>query len=192
MRDFNKVVQIERFNLGVVKSEDLGKKIYEQGMGALKGVMYTGDGASKIKVLDLHCSQSYVRDFIDDKFDYAGLDPKLNFERDGQKIVPDIQSDINNIPLKEKTVDFIFAVGQRLAYGENHASVFEIERVIKPQGYLVVALTRYWWQKGFNQLLFCYRGWHYVKAIEINYKIADGEGARETSKYFAVYQYQKG
>ena len=154
--------------------------------------MYNGNEARKMKVLDLQCSQSYVREFLNGQFEYAGLDPQLNFERDGQKIVPDIQSDINNIPLKEKTIDFIFAIGQKLAYGENHRSIFEIERVIRPNGYLVVALTRFWWQRGFNQLLFCYRGWRYMKAIEINYKIVDGESAKETSKYFVVYQYQKG
>jgi len=191
MRDFNKDIAMDRFNLGKVTTEGLGKKIYEKGMEALKGLMYTGDGAKPLKVLDLHCSHSFVRDFMGKGLEYAGLDPQLNFERDGQKIVPDIQSDINNIPLQDNTVDFMFAIGQRLAYGEYHQSIFEIERVIKSHGYLIVALTRYWFQKGFNQLLFCYHGWQYVKAIEVNYKIVDGESAKETSKYFAVYQYGK-
>lgn len=191
MKDYNKIVQIERFNLGKVDAGQVGMEVYRQGMEALKGLMFVGEGGRKLRVLDLHCSQSFVRDFVDKSVEYAGLDEKVNFERDGEKIVPDIQADINNIPLKDDSTDFIFAIGQNVGYGKYHKSVFEIERIIRPGGYLVVALTKYWFQKGFNQLLFCYRNWDYVKAVELNYKLMNGDETKDTSKYLSVYQYRK-
>ena len=192
MRDFNKTVTIERFPLGAVDKDDLGRKIYEKAMFGLQGIMYTGENATDINILDIYCSQSYLNDCIQGKnIKYVGLDPQQSYERDGKKMTPNIAGDINSIPVKDNTFDMIFAVAQRFGYGSTHQGVFEVERIIKPQGYLVVALTKYWFQKGFNQLLFCYRNWDYVKAIEISYKLNDAEGTKETSKYFSVYRYQR-
>lgn len=185
------MIQIERFNLGRVDAGDVGKEIYRLGMQALRGLMYVGSGTRKPRVLDLHCSQSFVREFVGDNVDYAGLDPRPSFERDGKKVVPEIRADVNNMPLENDSVDFMFAVGQNVGYGPNHKSVFEIERVIRPNGRLIVAQTRYWFMKGYNQLLFCHRDWYYVKAIEVNYKIGNGSNVTDTSCYFSVYQYQK-
>ena len=127
---------MDRFNLGKVSVEGLGKKIYEQGIAALKGVMYLGNGTRKRSVLDLDCSQSHVRDFIGEGFNYAGLDPKLNFERDGQKF---LVIDTAGVRKKRKMADDIEFYGYTRALRSiNRADVVLISSLsIIPSSYAV-------------------------------------------------------
>ena len=71
-------------------------------------------------------------------------------------------------------------------------SVFEIERIIKNGGYLIVSVSKFWYNIGFNQMLFCYRDWKYMESVEIHYNFKEIKENKNnhvsTSKYFLFYK----
>jgi hypothetical protein len=107
-----------------------------------------------------------------------------------QRVLPILSSDINKIKLDDKTCDVIFAPASKVGYGKYHASMFEIERIIKPQGHFICDQSRYWYNRQFNQLLFCNRGWDMLYTIEVNYLFQRGGDPHPTSRHYIIYRKQ--
>jgi len=192
MKNFNEEIEIQTVEMGECDKEDIGNKLYEELFEAIKNMFYFSEDSADIKVCDLFCSQSYVKEHLpnNNKIKYMGIDDATK-EKDGTKLVPDIQCSLNKIPVNDNTFDFIFTPANRFGYGENHRSIFEVERIIKPQGYLIVAMSKFWWLKQFNQFLLCYRGWRLEKAVEIKYVLEKEDENIETAKYFLIYKFNK-
>ena len=193
MRNFNEEIEIQTTEIGECEQEDIGNKLYEELFNVINNMFYISEDSTDIKVCDIFCSQSYVAEHIPqhDKIKYLGIDDSTKV-KDGKNVVPDIQCSINKIPMQDNTFDFIFSPANRFCYGDNHGAIFEIERIMKPRGYLIIAMSRFWFLKGFNQLLFCYRNWRLEKAIEIKYVLeTEDAGNIDTSKYFLLYKYNK-
>lgn len=197
MKNFNELVPLCKIQLalGEINKNDLEYKIYENLFSNVIFSKYISKDIKQYILLDMACSKSYVKECIgnNSNISYVGLDNVVEFNKDGQLLKPDIISEMNDIPVKDKSCDFIFSKGERLGYGKNHKSLFEIERIIKSNGYLIVALSKFWYNVGFNQMLFCYRDWKYEEAVELSYsfidKINDVSKQVITSKYFLIYKY---
>jgi len=187
MKEFNKNVEIISYTLEEVKEKDLGLKIYKKMVEDLSEYLKIQDGVKR-EVLDMFSQESYVKENTSDWMNYKSLDIVPSYKRGNENIVVDINADPNNIPVKDNEFDIVFTVGNKFGYGIYHNSIFEVERIIKPGGYLICGLSKYWFYKEFNQLLLGYRNWLYLRAIEINYKIV--ETKVESAKFFAYYKFK--
>jgi len=200
MRDFNKNVPVDSVDIGQTDKDLVNRELYGALFEKIPDVFYVGQHSRKIKVLDLFCSQSAVKDFLykgdenKKKFiEYIGLDLKP-FEKNGKLVNPEICCSPNSMPdVQDESIDVIFTIGQKAAYGAFHQSIFEYERVIRPWGFLVVSISKFWYLKQFNQLLFCSRNWQYVRAIEVKYKLSGEElltanNEIDTSRFYLIYR----
>jgi SAM-dependent methyltransferase len=187
MKEFNKDVQIVSYTIDSVNEKELNCSIYEEVVKDLDQSLKVEEG-HKLRVLDMFARESYVRDVQPNWMDYVGLDYNGSYLRNDENVVVEIVGDPNNIPSKANAFDVVFTVGNKFGYGVNHNSLFEIERVIKPGGWLLVSLSKYWFYKEINQLLLGYRSWDYTKAVEINYQIV--ESKIDSAKYFCYYRYK--
>jgi len=199
MKNFNDLVPLNKIdiNIGSVDKEQIDIFVYNRLFeDIMNKYIYSGEDAKEYNILDVFCTQSHIKDCLSDKQNvkYTGLDIISEPEKEGGFSKPDIVCDVNKMPVKDDTYDLIFSRGDRLGYGKNHGSLFEIERVLKTNGYLIVSLSRFWFNIGFNQMLFCYRDWRYLEAIEIGYsfEVEDADKKKNiitTSKYFLVYKF---
>jgi len=198
MKNFNELVPLNKMDVdaGELKKENLEPSIYSKLFSeAISKYLYTGEGAQNYSILDMFCTRSSVFDCVKDlgNIKYVGLESVLEYNQDrNNHRKPDIVCDINKVPLSEKTCDIIFSRADRLGYGKNHYSLFEVERIIRPNGYLVISASRFWYNIGFNQMLFCYRDWQYIEAVEIAYNFQDVKDDKpihiQTSKFFLIYK----
>ena len=186
MKNFNKSIEIESYTIGEVNKQVLGSAIYKKMIEDLGEFLKIKD--YKLKALDMFTDESFAKDNEPDWLMIQTTSEKMSFQQDEKNVVPDIVADPNNIPIRANEFDLVFTVGNRFGYGNYHSSIFEVERIIKPGGILVVGLSRYWFNKEFNQLLLCYRNWRYIRAVEINYTILDDK--IESAKYFAIYRFK--
>ncbi len=187
MKEFNKTINLVSYTIGDVKEKDLNTKIYEK-MVEDVNENFKANEDYQFEVLDMFAEDSYLHDNVPEDFKYIGSSEQASYTRNNQNVQVDLVCDPNNIPIKEKKFDMIFTIGNKMGYGIYHQSLFEIERIIKAGGHLIVSLSKYWYYKEFNQLLLCYRNWQYVRAIEINYKII--ETKVESAKYFCYYKFK--
>ena len=193
MKDLKDMVPMVTVDLGEIDKLTLIKDIYNGVFPNLKEFFYTGENAKRYNILDCYASRSRVLDSIpkDLQCKYCGLDSIPAYEKDGQKVDIQIHSDINQIPVRNNSFDIIFMVANRFGYGAYHASIFEIERIMRNNGILICGLSKYIYNRGINQLLLIYRKWQYEKVIEIKYKLIDNDQpVIETSQYFCIYTYK--
>ena len=188
MKEFNKTVDLVSYTINDVKEKDLNSEIYKKCIDDIEEYLQIQKDL-KVNVLDMFARESYVRENIKDWICYKSIDNIPSYRRDDENVVIDIMADVNNIPIKERESDIIFTIGSRFGFGENHQSLFEVERIMKTSGLLIVSLSKYWYYKEFSQFLLGYRPqlWKYVRAIEINYQIV--ETKIESAKYFAYYKF---
>ncbi len=146
-----------------------------------------------ICILDIFSSGRNIYDGLPRDFscEFISLDPHVDMRlKDDQRVISIESYDINKIKLDDAVCDVIFAPASKVGYGKFHASIFEIERLIKPQGYLICDLSRFWFTRQFNQLLFCSRGWDLTQAIEINYMFKGTGEEHSTARYYLLYRKQ--
>jgi hypothetical protein len=198
MKNFNDLVPFNKIDLdlGEINKYQLEYFIYKKLFDdVMSKYIYINENSKEYYILDVFCTKTHVKNCIHEMHNvkYIGLDIISEYNRNGEIIKPDIVCDINKIPLKDNSYDFIFCRADRLGYGKNHQSLFEIERVIRKNGYMVVSLSKFWYNVGFNQMLFCYRSWKYLEAIEIKYNFEDQKNGNKeiiaTSKFFLIYKY---
>jgi len=144
-----------------------------------------------IHIVDLFSSGRNIYDAIPRNLlcTYMPVDISMDerFKTD-QRVLPIISTDINKIKLDDAICDVIFAPASKVGYGKYHQSMFEIERIIKPGGYLIAEMSRFWFTRQFNQILFCSREWDLISASEINYMYRGPDGSNPTAKYYLVYR----
>lgn len=184
MQKFNETVKITSYTIESVKEKDLGLKIYKKMVEDLNGFLKIDEGY-KMETMDMFASESYLYDVKPDWMNYKSMDSLATFVRNDENRIVDIVSDPNNIPVNPRTFDMIFTVGARFGYGQNHMSLLEACRILRPGGMLIVALSKYWFYHEFNQLLTNYH-YKYFRAIEISYNII--ETKISSSKFFAYYK----
>ncbi len=184
MLEFNKNVKIVSYTIDDVNEKDLGLKIYEKLVEDLDNSIKVDD--YKMETLDMFAKESYFNDVRPEWVNYKSIDTSASYERNGQNVSVDITCNPNNLTISPNAFDLILTIGNKFGYGNNHNSLFEVERVIKPGGLLIVALSKFWFYREFNQMLLGYRNWDYVKALEINYKII--ETKVDSAKYFCFYK----
>lgn len=166
----------------------LTKNIYKKMMEDLGCYMKIEEG-HKMKCLDLYAGESYVNDFQLECLDYKSMDTLPSYERNDRNINIDFQGEPTNIPSDSNTYDIIFGPGARLFYGDQHLSLPEVERVLKPGGLLIIALSKFWYFKELNQILVATRScFNYIRSIEIGYIIT--ESKIDSAKYFVFYRYK--
>lgn len=188
MKEFNKSIEIVSYTIGEVHEKDLNEKIYGKMIEDFGDTFKVKDNDYVAESLDMFASDSYVRENLVPYIHYTSMDEQGAYPRNNQNIAVDIQCDPNNIPIKERRFDIIFTVGNKFGYGINHNSLFEIERIIKLGGLLVVSLSKYWFYKEFSQMLLGYRSWQYLRALEVNYKIIETKVA--SAKYFCYFKFK--
>lgn len=144
-------------------------------------------------ILDIFSSGRNIYDAIPRNLscDYISLDVNSDSRfKEDNRVVCIEDSDINKIKLDDAICDIIFAPASKIAYGKYHASMFEIERIIKPKGYLICSQSKFWFNRQHNQLLFCSRGWDIASVVEINYLFKNGNDEHPTSQYEIIYRKQ--
>lgn len=183
MKNFNELVPTSKIELdiGEVNKDRLEYFIYNKLFDdCIKRYIPLHNKEKKYNVLNIYYGKTCLKDFFDNIFN-------INY-----KDINILDGNINKINYEDNFYDYIFAQGDRIAYGKNHQSLFEIERILKQNGYLICAVSKFWYNIGFNQMLFCYRNWKYLEAIEINYNFNDIINGKKnsitTNKYFLVYK----
>ena len=189
MKEFNKDINIVSYKIDEVNENELGLNIYKKMIEDLNSYIKIDKGY-KMQTLDMFAKDSYLRDVKPDWMDYKSQDETASYSRGGTNWEVDIVSSPNNIPVKDDTFDLIFVVGSKFGFGENHNSLFEVERIEKPGGLLIASVSKYIFFKEIPQMLVASRTglWQYIRATEINYKII--ESKIETAKYFCFFRYK--
>ncbi|MDD5589142.1 MAG: methyltransferase domain-containing protein [Candidatus Nanoarchaeia archaeon] len=186
MQKFNETVKITSYTIESVKEKDLGLKIYRKMVEDLNGFLKVDEGY-KMETMDMFASESYLKESKPDWMNYKSMDSLATFVRNDENQIVDIVADPNNIPVNPRTFDAVFTVGSRFGYGQNHMSLPEICRILKPGGLLIVALSKYWFYHEFSQLLLSY-SFKYLRAIEICYSIVESKIA--SAKYFTFSRFK--
>jgi SAM-dependent methyltransferase len=187
MKEFNKTVNLISYTIGEVHEKDLNSAIYGKCIEDLEEYLEVEED-SKLNVLDLFAKDSYVKDNQKGWMNYTSLDNVEFYQRNGEdEIKIDIVADVNKIPIKKREFDVVFTIAAKFGFGETHAAIFEIERLLVPGGLLIASMSKYLYYRELNQLLITTRpDFEYIHSIEINYKII--ESGVETAKYFCYYK----